>query len=70
MDKERALQLLKGGYDSVQRWNRWRKNHSELPDLGHTDFTDADLADASPSGSLLKARKDVQDQWQTEEHIV
>ena len=47
MDRERALQLLKGGYDSVQRWNRWRSKHSELPNLSHTDFTDVDLTDAN-----------------------
>lgn len=54
MDRERALHLLKGGCDSVQRWNRWRNNHSELPNLSHTDFIDIDLTNANFSDMVLE----------------
>lgn len=57
MDRERALQLLKGGRDSIQRWNRWRENHTELPNLSHADFSHIDLSDANLSGvNLEKSR--------------
>ena len=54
MDRERTLQLLKGGYDSVQRWNRWRQNHSKIPNLQHTDFRNCDLTDADLSNMNLE----------------
>jgi hypothetical protein len=62
MERKEALQLLQGGFDSVQRWNRWRQKHTVVPPLRHAYFVDADLTDANLSetnlekGNFLRAR--------------
>ena len=48
MERERALELLRGGADSVERWNRWRRRHQ-----GPFDLTHANLARANLSGANL-----------------
>jgi hypothetical protein len=57
MERERALELLRGGADSVRRWNRWRQRRAELPNLSHADFSQADLSDADLTGANLEGAK-------------
>lgn len=46
MDREEALQLLRGGTEGVAEWNRRREGGVGIPDLGGTDLSEADLRDA------------------------
>ena len=55
MDRERALELLRGGTEAVARWNRWRAGQVEAPALAHCDLSDADLAGADLCGLDLHA---------------
>ena len=55
MERERALELLRGGAENVARWNRWRIRKVSLPDLSHSDLSNADLSKADLSGVDLHA---------------
>ncbi len=66
MDRDEALELLRGGNDGVSEWNRRRRKGEEIPILSsadlsgamlsHADFTDADLSRADlRSADLCKA---------------
>ena len=41
MDRDEAIDLLKGGPNGVREWNEWRRNGEELPDLRDADFTES-----------------------------
>ena len=57
MERERAFELLRGGVQSVRRWNRWRQRHTDLPNLSHADFSYADLSDADLTGVNLEGAR-------------
>jgi hypothetical protein len=46
MDRDEAIQLLKGGSDRIREWNKWRRRRGKLPDLSGSNFRVADLRGA------------------------
>ncbi|MDJ0852082.1 MAG: pentapeptide repeat-containing protein [Myxococcota bacterium] len=55
MERERALELLCGGTNSVARWNRWRTRNRGPFDLTHSDLSGLDLTSADLSSVDLHA---------------
>ncbi len=49
MERERALELLGGGAESVGRWNRWRSSNPGPFDLTHGKLARAELSGANLS---------------------
>jgi hypothetical protein len=56
MNREEAIELLKGGEAGVAKWNAWRKEHPEvdLPDLCEADFGAAKLSNANLASANLR----------------
>lgn len=57
VDRERALELLRGGAEGVGDWNRWRKNGPPIPSLAHAHLVDYDLSDADLRACDLQGAK-------------
>ena len=57
MDKDEAIELLKGGYDGVKEWNRRRAEGVELPSLRVAILSDAKLSHADFSSGDLRRWK-------------
>ncbi len=47
MDRDVALELLKGGKEGIAEWNRRRGGGDEIPDLSFLDFRHTDLSGAN-----------------------
>jgi uncharacterized protein YjbI with pentapeptide repeats len=62
LERERALELLRGGTGSVERWNRWRAKNPGPFDLAHarlarTELSGANLANVDLHASDLSEAK-------------
>jgi hypothetical protein len=62
LERERALELLRGGTGSVERWNRWRAKNPGPFDLAHarlarTELSGANLANVDLHASDLSGAK-------------
>jgi hypothetical protein len=58
MDRDEAIELLKGGKEGSDEWNRWRKSqglNEPIPDLSGARLRAADLSGADLSGARLRA---------------
>lgn len=53
MDREKALELLRGGEDGVKKWNRLRGEGEEIPDLVGANISCANLVGANFSRATL-----------------
>jgi hypothetical protein len=54
MDREEALELLKGGLVRILEWNRRRRAGEAIPDLREADLSEADLSGANLSEADLR----------------
>jgi uncharacterized protein YjbI with pentapeptide repeats len=54
MDRERALELLRGGQSGVEQWNRARESDPSLPVLAEANLSRRDLTDANLQGLSLR----------------
>jgi len=56
MDKNEALDLLRGGKEGIEKWNQFRLSEETIPDLTGADLFDANLTNANLSyANLSKA---------------
>jgi len=53
MDRDEALNLLKGGRDSIKEWNRRREFGEVIPDLSGAGLKDADLGGVNLDDVIL-----------------
>ena len=53
MDKDKAIELLKGGLDGVKEWNQYREDGGVVPNLSGADLSGADLSDVDLSSARL-----------------
>ncbi len=53
MNRDTALNLLRGGNDGIVKWNRCIDAEEEMPDLSGTNLSEADLSGANLSGANL-----------------
>jgi hypothetical protein len=53
MNRDEAIKLLKSGPDGIRKWNQWRKQEEDIPDLSDAILNGADLSDAILSGADL-----------------
>ena len=44
VDRDKALELLRGGREGIAEWNRLREVGEELPDLSEAELNKADLS--------------------------
>ena len=49
MDRDKALELLKGGPKGIEEWNRLRKEGETIPPLVYADLGAANLGGADLS---------------------
>jgi uncharacterized protein YjbI with pentapeptide repeats len=53
MDRDEAIELLKGRGSGINEWNQRRQSGEEIPVLSSTNFRKADLRDADLNGASL-----------------
>ena len=51
MNRDEALELLRGGHLGIARWNEWREMGAEIPDLRGVNLSEAKLIDVNLSGA-------------------